>query len=417
MNRRSFFTNPDFLKYVRLLSELHQLIRDGSDETPEGEALRDRMDGPGSRLSSDEVVSLNGISADFYSLTASSTRPVLPQTDDVHADLRAALEARDRKDFSRALMLLRNRSSYINPAVLSYVRGSVWGEAGEDQIAVQYFRHAAQLEPHNANYSYMELHYLSQADVEGARDQAKNMLVDPESHSTRIVLKAASIILGSTREKPVHEAQPRLESLIPMFERVIVRLETSGEGSSDPALLATALLLTGFCYEQLNLADEARQSYDRGLSLFPNDDALLVARGILLYGRETERSVHDFETAFQRGSPLVWPYFYLAHYALLNSRYGVCLDICNRALQLPASSEVQASLLEWMAISQASLGYPAQAVESVFQAAQRLAPSDAHIARNYQAFRESLSPGDIGWEKRSEQDVRIFGERERRPAA
>src|SRR5438477_122167 len=114
MNPKTFFNNPDFLQYVRLLSELHQLIREGMDETPEGEALRDRMDDPGSRLSSDDIVSVNGISADFYSLAASSTGPVLPQTDEVKADLRSALDARDRRDFSRALELLRQRAAYIN---------------------------------------------------------------------------------------------------------------------------------------------------------------------------------------------------------------------------------------------------------------------------------------------------------------
>jgi hypothetical protein len=147
MNQETFFNNPHFLQYVRLLSELHQLIREGTDETPEGEALRDRLDDPGSRLSSDEIVSVNGISADFYSLAASSIEPALPQTEEAKADLRSALDARDRRDFSRALELLRKRAAYINSAVLSYARGSIWGEAGEDQIAVQFFRHAAQLDP------------------------------------------------------------------------------------------------------------------------------------------------------------------------------------------------------------------------------------------------------------------------------
>src|SRR3954451_10827028 len=147
MNRTTYFNNPDFLQYVRLLSELHLLIRGGTDETPEGEALRDRMDDPGSRLSSDEIVAVNGISADFYSVAASSTGPVLPQTDEVQADLRSALDARDRRHFSRAMELLRKHAAHINPAVLSYVRGSIWGEAGEDQIAVQFFRRAARLDP------------------------------------------------------------------------------------------------------------------------------------------------------------------------------------------------------------------------------------------------------------------------------
>src|SRR5437764_14378841 len=113
MNQRTFFDNPDFLQYLRLLSELHQLIRERTDETPAGEALRDRMDDPGSRLSPDEIVSVNAVSADFYSLAASPTGSVLPQTDEVKADLRSALDARDRRGFSRALDLVRKRAWYI----------------------------------------------------------------------------------------------------------------------------------------------------------------------------------------------------------------------------------------------------------------------------------------------------------------
>jgi tetratricopeptide (TPR) repeat protein len=417
MNTRAFFRNSDFLEYARLLSELHRLIRQGTDESPEGEALRDRMDGSGSRLSSDEVASLNGISADFYSLAESSTESLTSQAPDVQADLRAALEARDRRDFGRSLDLLRKRSAYINPAVLSYVRGSVWGEAGEDLIAVEFFQRAAELEPGNTNYLYMVLHHLSRADPASAVDQANRILADRESSGAGILLKAADIIFQSTREKPLTEARPTLESLIPIFEQVIVRLETSGEGTSNPALLAAALSLAGFASEHLDLTDRARDYYDRGLLLFPNNDALLVARGILLYGRETERSVRDFETALHGGSMLVWPYFYLAHHALLNNQFEACLADCNRALRLPASKEVQARLLEWTAISQASLGHPPRAVEGAFQAAQELAPDDERIARNYQTFRESSNSAEVGWEKVSEHELRILGERRLRLAA
>jgi hypothetical protein len=125
------------------------LIREGTDETPVGEALRDRMDEPGSRLSPDQIASANGISADFYSLAASSAAPVLPQTDEVQEGLKSALEARDHGDFDRALELLRKHADYLNPAVLSFVRGSIWGKAGEDQIALQFFRRASELDPTN----------------------------------------------------------------------------------------------------------------------------------------------------------------------------------------------------------------------------------------------------------------------------
>jgi vacuolar-type H+-ATPase subunit E/Vma4 len=61
-----FFRNPSFLDYVRLLYQLHRAIKEGWDETAEGEALRERMDELGRGLSREEITSLNGISANFY---------------------------------------------------------------------------------------------------------------------------------------------------------------------------------------------------------------------------------------------------------------------------------------------------------------------------------------------------------------
>ena len=80
-------------------------------------------------------------------------------------------------------MICWRSAAYINPEVLSYVRGSIWGETGEAQIAFQFFRRAAQLDPNNANYSYMVLHYLSQADVEGRRGTRRDRSGPPQSHS------------------------------------------------------------------------------------------------------------------------------------------------------------------------------------------------------------------------------------------
>ncbi len=43
----AYFDNPDFLKYVRLLVELHLAIEEGWDEKPQAEALREQMDESG----------------------------------------------------------------------------------------------------------------------------------------------------------------------------------------------------------------------------------------------------------------------------------------------------------------------------------------------------------------------------------
>src|SRR5262249_53450266 len=90
MDHRRFFDNPDFLAYIRLLRDLHGAIREGNDESEEGERIRDQMDGPGSRLSADEVAGAQGISADFYSLTDPPSGPIPARTAEVDDDLEAA---------------------------------------------------------------------------------------------------------------------------------------------------------------------------------------------------------------------------------------------------------------------------------------------------------------------------------------
>lgn len=69
MTVQLFFDNPNFLACVRLLRQLHQMIREGVDETAEGEELRERMDEPARDRLQDEIDCLNGISADFYTLS------------------------------------------------------------------------------------------------------------------------------------------------------------------------------------------------------------------------------------------------------------------------------------------------------------------------------------------------------------
>jgi hypothetical protein len=145
---RRFFDNPQFLSSARLLHQLHRLIRDNQDETPEGEALRERMDEPAEHLTPEEVDALNAISADFYTLSG-QTWEVLPSPPSAQEALKEVLEARERGDFIRALDLLRTNQKYHDAAALSYLRGKIWSEAGEKAIAEDFFRRAKELKGEN----------------------------------------------------------------------------------------------------------------------------------------------------------------------------------------------------------------------------------------------------------------------------
>jgi tetratricopeptide (TPR) repeat protein len=235
-----FFNDPDFIKYVRLLYDLHVAIREGWDESSKGEVLRDRMEDPGSRLSGEEIVSLNGISADFYSLTDESITTLLPITADVMADLDEAVQARESREFDKALRLLRKHSRNIPPASLAYLRGRTWMAAGEYQIASAFLQRASDLDPENSNFTYVALHCLSLADPAAAVERSQTSLSNSEESPLRLILKAADILSQHSGIQQEEGSSRELRSLIPILESSIFRLETSGEAETNPELLGRA---------------------------------------------------------------------------------------------------------------------------------------------------------------------------------
>jgi hypothetical protein len=152
MGEESLLGNADFVACVRLLRDLHAAIREGTDESEAGERIRDEMDGPGSRLSPDEIASVQGISADFYSLMDPPTGPVLTRTAEVDDDLAESESARASSRFHQALDLLRKRAGFLTPAALAFARGRIWMEAGESDIASLFFERARELDPENPAY-------------------------------------------------------------------------------------------------------------------------------------------------------------------------------------------------------------------------------------------------------------------------
>jgi tetratricopeptide (TPR) repeat protein len=382
MTMQRFFDNPYFRQYVRLLHQLHQMIRQGVDETPEGEALRDRMDVPAEHLDPEEIDCVNGISADFYTLSdhprgAQSSSPA------VRRELKEALEARDAGDFVRALELLRKNQDYRDTATLSAMRGKIWSAAGEHEIALDFFRRAKEL---NDNYAAVWLHALRQSNKEEARRVAKSIIDRPADHPPPLVLQASDVILESTLQLKENEEKRIVRELIPLFEDIVIQLRTSGEAGINQSLLASAIGLLGSCHARLGEIDEAIKEFDEGLRVFPNNHSLLIARGIQNYGADTVRAVEDFKLAVQLNSPNAFPYYFLAHHYLLHDQYQEALEMASRALQLAPTPTFKADCLEWIAICQMALGYPNETVRAAFHSAHQLAPDNQRIDRNLRLF-------------------------------
>src|SRR5581483_1103698 len=119
MTTPRFFDNPHFRDYVRLLQQLHRLIREGVDETDEGEELRERMDEPARDLSRDEIYCLKGISADFYTLSDPPWQ-IQPSPPAESQEWKEMQKAREARDFVRALHLLRKNQADHDAATVAF---------------------------------------------------------------------------------------------------------------------------------------------------------------------------------------------------------------------------------------------------------------------------------------------------------
>ena len=217
----------------------------------------------------------------------------------------------------------------------------------------------------------------------------------------------------SARLKSETEANQLFEQIEPVLKDTLVRMHEGDPANMDCSTSVTLLSLLGFGHEFLGKAQAALQFYSAALQIDPDNDALRVARGMLLYGTNS-RAITDFETAIQQDTPLVWPYVMLAHHHLISGRFEECRKLCERALGIGGSAAVVSEVFEWMAIAQAQLGFPADMVRTSFDNAIYHDPSNERAKRNLAAFEAASRP--VTWETRTVTALRTSGLAERRYA-
>ena len=412
------FGSPSYKLVAKGLVELHLLIKDGKDDSPEAESVRDALDAPLKALNRTEKERAQWLSEDLFSVSeppaATTQKELNPQA---QQQLNEAIEARQSREWDRALALLRRGREYISLALLSYLRGSIWLDAGNPDVAAVFYGHASESDPANANYRAIYMHALAESDPDAAGKLAKEILADDEKQAPVVVARAADIRFNEKRIASGAESTQLYRELIPILERNMTRIERDEGTQSRASAYAMTVYLLGFCHEFLGNVGAAVTYYTRGLQVNPQNDGLLVARGILRYGT-SPRAVTDLEQAVGLGSPVVWPYIFLAHHYLITNRFEDCRLMCETGLRLSGSDTAKSQLQEWRAIAQSELGFSAEAVRSAFEAAVRLDPSNELARRNQDAFEASLKVPRTHpcakWEQKSNSSVRQFGLAERR---
>jgi tetratricopeptide (TPR) repeat protein len=411
--------SANYLATVRGLRELHRLAVVGRQDSPEADAVRDATDVPWQGLTEVEKKRLSGLSEDLYSITDPQPAAQPEMNPQVQARLVDVDEARRRGEWDRALELLRRWASSIEPSVLSYLRGFTWLEAGDPETAALFFEDASGRQPENGAYLAMLLDSTNRFHPAEAWRRAREILDEPDRYEPIVVAFAADVILDSVPCLPQAEAFQLFRRLIPLLEWALDKLEMGDRGEVDLSVLTKTCRVLGFCHETLGEDQAALSCYSRGIAADPTNPVLLVYRGVLLYG-ESPRAVKDFEVAIECESPVIWPYFFLAHYSLVGGLFEKCRALSERGLEMEGPDTIKSELAEWLAIAQSELGYPAEVVRESFDRSLRFDPTNERARRNLATFEAADRPIPASaYETRDRAAIRVSGlsERRSRPAA
>ncbi len=124
------------------------MIAEGKDDSSEADAIRDLTDVPWAALSEIERERVCNLSEDLYSLVESTVK-VQPMISEVRSKLDEVLQLKPQGQWDKALDMLRQSRSDIDPMLVSYLRGMIWQEAGDPATAELFLHHADRLKLEN----------------------------------------------------------------------------------------------------------------------------------------------------------------------------------------------------------------------------------------------------------------------------
>lgn len=400
MNPKPWTFSPAYVEFARSVRELHRLAAEGREESPEADEIREASDGPWYALSEIERARAVGLSGDLDTLIEPPSE-ALPMNPQAQSNLNECYEARERGDWDRALELLRRLAKSISPALLAFLRGTVWRDAGDRESAALFFERAHRLEPEDARYFTA---YVGQADPAKVRPEIDRVLNEPESQPLSLIVSSI-VAAGRSVESCTAADYRRFAGIL---QQVLGR-STEGESSLDARLRLHGHLFLGLYRERLNDPQAAADAYTRGLALDPDDALLLAARGLLGYGSRPG-AVDDLERAVRVGVAYIWPYYFLTHHRFREGRFQECLRFGEDALRLDGPDAARSEVSEWVAIARAELGFSPAMVREAFEEAVRLDPSNERARRNRAVYEARLasSPSDEPrpFEARTPREVR-----------
>ncbi len=394
MAGKTFVDNPDYMKQIDLIKKLHLLMAQGKGDTEEADTVREQVYPSWGQLTPAEMDRVNALSADLYMLDGTEVVQVGEAKQRSREWLAPQLMAAwNQQDWGTILALLRTGPDpeYLPRDRVAYFRGRGWAHFGHPDIAVLFFDYAAKLNPNDVGHQVSAMEALIQGGQLSSALQRANAVITKPASDPRLFFQAADVLFTALQPLPKEQACSVSERIIKVLEEALKKEQQVPPDPQWMIMAARACMEKGLCHVRLGQSDAGLDAYARALTFAPNHPATLTARGILLYRSNREReAVIDFEQAARTRTPLVLPYFFLAHWSLIQRDYSKCLEWCDEALRRTRLPALLANLFEWKAIARWEQGAAPESVRTFFEEALNYAPFDDRLQHNYSKYLESV---------------------------
>jgi tetratricopeptide (TPR) repeat protein len=305
---------------------------------------------------------------------------------------RSVIKTSDVSFCRRSLELLADHPFLFPQDRMASMRAWCCKSLGRRRAASLFYRDAWRFGGDNSHY--LSLYLVSLCEEEKHLD-AWRIVEDQLAINPGVRSSINAIMVRVLQENIVpnqKERQQYLTDLLRYFEVALEAYRSMGmaEQTDLAQLMDYAFSITRIAYFELNDTGKQLETLNHWIELRPDSPEPRMLRGMLTYPGEAAND--DFRAAIQLRSAEPWPYYFLAHEALISSDYRECDRLCALALRREPAPEIRAILLAWQAIARWNLGhYDPREIRELFDEAKRLKPDDPQINRYAEAF------DDEGW--------------------
>jgi tetratricopeptide (TPR) repeat protein len=291
----TFRDNPNYVKIVDLLIDLHVLMRDGKGETQAADDIRDQMDAPWFELNEAEQQRIDGMSADLYTLEPDSPIEHVAASNVYSQELSAEIDkARKQCDYDRVLQLLRERSHEISADRAAVLRGLCYEKLAVLDIAILLYEHGASLRKADDSYAAFLLTKLEQLQrTDRSLHWAREFMQRFNDPSPQLLLTAAGAMLRSIGQNACDGRSVLEES----EQLVTTATHKMKDFQAEPPLKVLAvnrLIELALRYAQIGDSGKAGMLLESAMRVDPDDDlALAVLRGQFSDAANDEDTIED----------------------------------------------------------------------------------------------------------------------------